>query len=124
MQAASHSPNPLDTSLTWHLLSVLTSIHVLPGAADAAAAEADAPPSSDGARTSELLLHTHLNMIAQLLLLGGMCEWAVYVALQLPDTPAAPNLRSATVAELLAGSVPEWLGDAAKEVSAKAVGCR
>ncbi|KAG1657439.1 hypothetical protein FOA52_011719 [Chlamydomonas sp. UWO 241] len=112
LQAAAHSPNPLDGSLAWHVMSVLTSIGVLPSAGDAlAAADED---RSGGPPVHELLLQAHASLIGQLCLVGGMCEWAVYVALTLPSPPGWPRLRDAAVSELLAATVPEWHGDAHK----------
>eukprot|EP00955_Chlamydomonas_euryale_P009386 100385-Chlamydomonas_euryale.AAC.24 len=99
-------------------MSVLTALRVLPDpgadqSGDGGAAEGSGDTGTAG--VSELLLRCQLDLMAQLLLLGGMCEWAVYVALGLPSTPSQPHLRSAAVAELLASSVPEWHGDVAKE---------
>jgi Nuclear protein 96 len=49
-------------------------------------------------------------MIAQLEAVGGLDEWAVYVALHLPDA----FQRTRTVEQLLARHAPEWAADASK----------
>lgn len=49
-------------------------------------------------------------MIAQLEAIGGLHEWAVYVALHLPDA----FQRTRTVEQLLARHAPVWAADAGK----------
>jgi nuclear pore complex protein Nup98-Nup96 len=49
-------------------------------------------------------------MIAQLEAVGGLHEWAVYIALHLPDDIQ----RAHTVEQLLARHAPEWAADAQK----------
>jgi Nuclear protein 96 len=49
-------------------------------------------------------------MIAQLEAIGGLHEWAVYVALHLPDA----FQRTRTVEQLLARHAPVWAADASK----------
>ena len=105
LQAAAHSPNPLDGSLAWHVMTALQAVGVLP-----TAAAAEAHDEAEG-----LLLAAQLNLITQLRMAGGMCEWAVYVALHVPDNVVSwPGLRGHLVRELLAAHCPEWRADAAK----------
>jgi hypothetical protein len=43
-----------------------------------------------------------------------MCEWAVYVALHVPDVSFWPGLRNHLVQELLTAHCPEWRADMSK----------
>ncbi len=76
LQAAAHSANPLDAGLGWHVLTALPAIGALPGGGGGRVEEDEAASSVLGA--------VHLDLIAQLQLVGGACEWAVYVAMQVP----------------------------------------
>ena len=48
-----------------------------------------------------------MNLVAQLELIGGMSQWAVYVAAHLPDAA----LREETVRSLLSRHAPEWAAE-------------
>ncbi|KAG2435206.1 hypothetical protein HXX76_007289 [Chlamydomonas incerta] len=138
LRCAGYSPNPLDHSLAWHLMTSLQACRVLPKpGGHGADAHAGSPPP---AYESELLATT-LEFISQLLLAGGLCEWALYVALTIPDLPVeegaeggggaggagageeeeeagggrSPAVRTRVVRELLAMTAPEWMGDGARE---------
>lgn len=50
-------------------------------------------------------------LLAQLHLTGGLCQWAVYVALHVPDLPGWPGVRRHLVEGLLMQSCEEWAKD-------------
>lgn len=92
LRPSGSSPDPLDYSLSWHMLCVLRSLGAVAGSqpeADAAAATAQ------------------MGFIAQLEAVGGMAHWAVYAALHIPDA----GRRERVVKELLSVHCPEWDGD-------------
>lgn len=78
LRPSGYSSDPLDYSLSWLLADVLQSIDLVPGA-----------PASG---PSPWQLHwAHVGLIQQLQALGGMSEWAIFVALHLPDDPKHPG---------------------------------
>ncbi|PNW86453.1 hypothetical protein CHLRE_02g086887v5 [Chlamydomonas reinhardtii] len=136
LRCAGYSPNPLDHSLAWHLMTSLQACQVLPKPGAAAGRHgADAHAGSPPPAYESELLGTTLEFISQLLLAGGLCEWALYVALTIPDLPAeeggagggagedgeeegagrSPAVRTRIVRELLAMTAPEWMGDSTRE---------
>ncbi|GLC36634.1 hypothetical protein PLESTM_000483300 [Pleodorina starrii] len=124
LRCSGYSPNPLDHSLAWHLMAALQAVGVLPPAGSAAPPDTDTDvDASARAQYDNEVLTTTLEFISQLLLAGGLCEWAVFVALTIPDLPrgggggdgGGPAVRRRVVRELLAMSVPEWSTDSARE---------
>lgn len=89
-----YSPEPLDARLGWLLHGVLRAIAVLPPAAD---------------RQTQVSMVT-MAMVTQLEAVGDLPEWAVYVALHLPDA----FQRARTITALLMQHAPEWAADAGK----------
>ncbi|PNG99129.1 hypothetical protein TSOC_015100, partial [Tetrabaena socialis] len=83
LRCSGYSPNPLDHSLAWQLMTALQAADVLPTPCGAPAGGPDsaAPPPP---HESDMLAAT-LEFVQQLLLAGGLCEWAVYVATTIPD---------------------------------------
>lgn len=60
------------------------------------------------------LLAAAIEFVSQLHMAGGLCEWAVYAALHVPDLPQlgpAGAVRRRLVRELLAATAPEWMED-------------
>ncbi|GAX81271.1 hypothetical protein CEUSTIGMA_g8703.t1 [Chlamydomonas eustigma] len=112
LQAATYSSNPLDASLAWHMMSVLQAVEALPKAGYGEDGGADL--AEGGEDYQKVILSCHLNLITQIVIVGGMCEWAVYVALHVPDVLFWPGLRSHLVQELLTAHCPEWRTDASK----------
>jgi hypothetical protein len=55
----------------------------------------------------------HVSLIAQLEALGGLEEWAVYVAAHLPDAPW-PGGRDSLIRLLLGRHAPAWAASQAK----------
>ncbi|GFR44482.1 hypothetical protein Agub_g5745, partial [Astrephomene gubernaculifera] len=121
LRCAGYSPNPLDHSLAWHLMTALQAANVLPTPGAAASSDAGAASSAlshaEQAAYDAEMLGTTLEFISQLQLAGGLCEWALFVALTLPDLPSAGGaaVRRRVVRELLALTAPEWMGDSARE---------
>ena len=124
-QAAAYSPNPLDANLAWHMMTTLQAIGSLPMGSQDERVD-DGGGSGMGQEVHGLILSAHLNLVTQLRLMGGMSEWAVYVAMHLPEegaTAAAAGmgrgagdgLRTGLVKELLTATCPEWRSDVAKE---------
>ena len=55
-----------------------------------------------------------MSLISQLERLGGLEEWALYVALHLPDGPEQGSARNALLLELLHRHAPVWAASQAK----------
>jgi hypothetical protein len=112
LSAAGHTSNASDSLFPWQLLTVLQALGAATPADQLAAAasdesqgtggsgcglQVDTLPASGSASGSaggggaaqeswSLVLAGHTGLISQLLAVGGLAEWAVFVALQLPDT--------------------------------------
>ena len=56
----------------------------------------------------------HVSLIAQLEAMGGLEEWAVYVAAHLPDAPSSPGGRDGLIRHLLGAHAPAWAASPAK----------
>ena len=55
-----------------------------------------------------------MSLISQLERLGGLEEWALYVALHLPDGPQEGPVRDSLLLELLHRHAPVWAASQAK----------
>ena len=55
-----------------------------------------------------------MSLISQLERLGGLEEWALYVALHLPDDPEGGPARDSLLLELLHRHAPVWAASQAK----------
>ncbi|EFJ45238.1 hypothetical protein VOLCADRAFT_94425 [Volvox carteri f. nagariensis] len=115
LRCSGYSPNPLDHSLAWYLMTALQAAGVLPRPRTLGGID-DGHGASAAAYDNEMLTTT-LEFISQLQLAGGLCEWAVFVALTIPDLEeGGPAVRQRVVQELLALTVPEWAGDSSREL--------
>jgi len=83
-----HSSWPLDYSLSWHLFTVLDSLGL----------------TSDLDEHQRHLVHT--SFIGQLEA-AGLWQWAVYVALNLPNPTWLPSLRESAVREIINMHAPD-----------------
>ncbi|KAF5830158.1 hypothetical protein DUNSADRAFT_14956 [Dunaliella salina] len=120
--ASSHSAHPCDCALPWMLCTALQGLGVVRGGAQHTQGAGQGELSADAA---ELMLASHMDLILQVQQAGGMPEWAIYVAMHLPDSapawqaaghkPGSHSLRWHVVRELLVRSAPEWAGDGTKE---------
>ncbi|KXZ47639.1 hypothetical protein GPECTOR_34g798 [Gonium pectorale] len=132
LRVAGYSSNPLDHSLAWQLMTALQAAGVLPtpGTQSAAGLDARADPCNASLYGEALspydddMLGTTMEFITQLLMAGGLCEWALYVALSIPDLPVAAvggggassgAVRQRVVRELLSLTAHEWIGDSARQ---------
>ncbi|KAG2489541.1 hypothetical protein HYH03_011992 [Edaphochlamys debaryana] len=131
LRTAGCSPNPLDHSLPWHLMTALQAAGVLPlpGSAASSRDSSSSGDADDSSSRDQELLGTTLEFISQLQAAGGLCEWALYVASTIPDLPTGPAgpgrarpgpqrsgaVRRRVVCELLAVTAPEWMGDSERE---------
>lgn len=137
LQPAASSPDPLDATRPWRIMTTLQAIHALPSLSVAAAMSLEAQETTTAAAAAsassldQVLLQVQLEAISQLRLAGGLCEWAVYVALHLPDVvPCSPSslssdnnedvssslgsVRTRLVKEILVEGCNEWVKDEAK----------
>ncbi|KAA6423558.1 MAG: nuclear pore complex Nup98-Nup96-like, partial [Trebouxia sp. A1-2] len=103
LRPAGVTPDPLDHSFAWQLLSVLQAV-------DAVALEDD-----NGCSPTQVF-QLHMSLISEIEALGHMSHWAVYVALHMPGHPSQEwsHLRESVVRELLLRHAPEWAPDASK----------
>ncbi len=91
-------------------------LHNPPQAADVLPYPGTAPASHDPELPphDKELLAAAIEFVSQLHMAGGLCEWAVYAALHVPDLPQlgpAGAVRRRLVRELLAATAPEWMED-------------
>ena len=131
LQPAASSPDPLDATRPWRFMTALQAIHALPSLSVAASMslEAQSIDNSISVSLDHVLLQVQLEAISQLRLAGGLCEWAVYVALHLPDIiPSCPSslshgsddqpsggaVRTRLVREILVEGCQEWVRDQGK----------
>ncbi len=123
LAASGCSANPCSAGLPWLLLTALQACGVLRPLRDADLAAAASGAEEERRRQHwPTVLHAHMALVGQLLLAGDMSEWALYVALHLPDVPPAAVggygggcLRRLVVAELLSLTAPQWAGHAWRE---------
>lgn len=94
LRPAGVTPDPLDHLFIWLLLGVLEAVGAIPHAS----------------QTNPEMLLTHMGMISQIELVGGLSHWAVYVAHFIPDETA----RATVIKHLLNVHCEEWENDAEK----------
>ncbi|CAK0781544.1 hypothetical protein CVIRNUC_005400 [Coccomyxa viridis] len=92
------TPDPLDYLFPWMLLQALQAIAAIPEAT-----------------SLDEVCAVHMSLISQLERLGGLEEWALYVALHLPDGSEEGCARDALLLELLHRHAPVWAASQAKQ---------
>ena len=70
---------------------------------------------SDWRQCSMQVCAVHMSLVSQLERLGGLEEWALYVALHLPDGPEEGSERNSLLLELLHRHAPVWAASQAKQ---------
>lgn len=112
-------------------MTALQAVHALPSlsVASSMSLETQSEGSEGSPSLDQVLLQVHLEAISQLRLAGGLCEWAAYVALHLPDViPCCPSslcrgsndqplggaVRTRLVTEILVEGCQEWVKDESK----------
>ncbi|BDA43587.1 Nuclear pore complex protein Nup98-Nup96 [Coccomyxa sp. Obi] len=95
-----HTPELLNYMLPWLLLQLLQSIHALPTQ-----------------NLAPQVFAVHMGLISQLEAIGGLEEWALYVAQHLPDGPAPEwrGLRDQLVQQLLLRHAPALAASTEKQ---------
>lgn len=116
LRTSSHTKNPLDAAVPWHMLSALQASGVLPTSGPAPEQQQQGgggkgEDGEEGAVPAWAVLDVAQRLIAQVELVGGLCEWAVYVAMHVPGAGARRRL----VSELLERHCGEWAGDLGRE---------